>query len=204
MKKWILLAGIVIIAATIITKTSAKIDIPQDAVILAFGDSLTAGYGASKDESYPAQLSKILNMQVINAGISGEVSREGMARLPALLDEINPDVVILCHGGNDILRNYNLQETKQNLAYMINLIRSKNANVILLGVPSFNGLFVGVNDIYDELSKEYDVIYEDAILPKIIKSPALKSDQIHPNAAGYRLMAESLAELFHEHFKITD
>ncbi|MDR1614544.1 MAG: arylesterase [Campylobacteraceae bacterium] len=204
MKKWILLAGAIVIALVIITKTDAKIEIPQNAVILAFGDSLTEGYGAKEDESYPVRLGKILNMQVINAGISGEVTQKGAARLPSLLDEIKPDIVILCHGGNDIIRKYDLQKTKQNLAYMINLIRNKNAVVILVGVPSFNGFLIDTNDIYDELADEYNLIYEDAVLSEIIKSPALKYDQIHPNAAGYGLMAENLAKLFNKYFNIAD
>jgi lysophospholipase L1-like esterase len=203
-KKWILLAGAIVIALVIITKTDAKIEIPQNAVILAFGDSLTEGYGAKEDESYPVRLGKILNMQVINAGISGEVTQKGAARLPSLLDEIKPDIVILCHGGNDIIRKYDLQKTKQNLAYMINLIRNKNAVVILVGVPSFNGFLIDTNDIYDELADEYNLIYEDAVLSEIIKSPALKYDQIHPNAAGYGLMAENLAKLFNKYFNIAD
>lgn len=200
MKKWIILIGIGFVTVLIFIK-AGKIEIPQESVILAFGDSLTEGYGANKNEAYPARLSKILNMSVINAGISGENSRQAAARLPILLDEIKPRVVILCHGGNDILKKYDLKETKQNLSFMITLIQSKNIDVIFVGVPS--GLFTDADNLYDELADEYNLIYDDNTLAKIIKTPALKSDQIHPNAEGYDLLARNLAKLFNDRFKIT-
>lgn len=202
MRKWIILIGTVFIAAVIFIKTDTKTEILQESAVLAFGDSLTEGFGAKKDESYPAKLGKILNMHVINAGISGEDSREGLLRLPSLLDEINPRIVILCHGGNDILRKYDLSLTKENLSKMINLIKSKNIDIIFVGVPSLNGFLISTNDIYDELADEHTLIYDGDTLSKIIKSPALKSDQIHPNTAGYDLLAQNLAKLFNSHFKI--
>ncbi|MEJ2415039.1 MAG: GDSL-type esterase/lipase family protein, partial [Sulfurimonas sp.] len=81
-----------------------KQPLSKDTTILAFGDSLTAGYGASKGQDYPAHLQRLSGIKVINAGISGEVSADGLKRLPELLQEYKPQLVILCHGGNDILR----------------------------------------------------------------------------------------------------
>ncbi|MDR1976799.1 MAG: arylesterase [Campylobacteraceae bacterium] len=201
MKIWVIFALGFIAIFFIYSRAGAKIQIPQEAVILAFGDSITAGFGAKDGESYPARLSAMLNMRVINAGISGEDSRGGLLRLPSLLEEINPDIVILCHGGNDILRRYDPQETKQNLTKMINLIQNKNAALIFVGVPSLNGFLVGTNDMYDELAKEFNLIYDGSTLSQIVKSPALKSDQVHPNGDGYYLLAENLAKLFNRHFK---
>lgn len=201
MKKLIII-GVCLMAAFIFIKANGKTEIAQESVILAFGDSLTEGYGAKENEAYPARLGSILNMRVINAGISGEDSRQGAARLPALLDEIKPRIVILCHGGNDILRKHDLKETKQNISFMITLMQNKNIDVVLVGVPS--GLFTDADNLYDELADEYNLIYDDGTLAKIIKTPALKSDQIHPNAAGYDLLAQNLAKLFNSHFKIAD
>ena len=107
----------------------------QDSVILAFGDSLTRGTGAAKEQSYPAVLGQMLGHNIINLGIPGEVTSRGLERLPAVLDEYNPSLVLLCHGGNDFLRRHNQDETIRNLRSMIGLIREKGADVILIGVP---------------------------------------------------------------------
>ena len=95
----------------------------DDAIILAFGNSLTYGTGAKPNFSYPAQLEKLINRKVINAGIPGEISSKGLRRLPALLSTHKPDLVILCHGANDILRKLDLNNTKSNLQNMISLIK---------------------------------------------------------------------------------
>jgi lysophospholipase L1-like esterase len=202
MKKRIMLIGAVIIAAVIFIKTDTQIEISQDSVILAFGDSLTEGFGAKDSESYPVKLGEILNMRIINAGISGEDSNKGLLRLASLLEKIKPRIVILCHGGNDILRKYDLKKTKENLSEMIALIKNKNADIIFVGVPNLNGFFISTDEIYNELADEYDLIYDSDTLAQIIKSPTLKSDQIHPNAAGYDLLAQNLAKLFNDRFKI--
>ncbi|MDA7818466.1 GDSL-type esterase/lipase family protein, partial [Sulfurimonas sp.] len=120
-------------------------------VILAFGDSLTYGYGVSKELSYPSQLQKKTSLHVINAGISGEESTQGLKRLPKLLKQ-SPDIVILCHGGNDILRKRSLTQLKQNLKEMVILIRRSGAKVLLVGVPSFGLFGFDTVELYDELA----------------------------------------------------
>ena len=82
---------------------------PND-ILLAFGDSLTSGVGTRPELSYPIQLSRLLARKVVNAGVSGEVSAEGARRLPGLLDQIKPELLIICHGGNDILRKLDREE----------------------------------------------------------------------------------------------
>jgi lysophospholipase L1-like esterase len=103
--------------------------------ILAFGDSLTYGYGATTAQSYPVQLSQLLNMEVINAGISGEKSRQGLKRLGTLLDKYQPQLLLLCHGGNDVLKKQNLDNMKENLAKMIEMAQSRDIQVVLISVP---------------------------------------------------------------------
>lgn len=84
----------------------------SNSTILAFGDSLTFGTGAPKNHDYPSHLAKITNINIINKGVPGETSSQGIKRLPALLDEHNPELLILIHGGNDLLRKYSYVEFK--------------------------------------------------------------------------------------------
>lgn len=163
-------------------------------VVLAFGDSLTHGTGAPAGESYPDVLSGLLGLTVVNAGIPGEVSSEGRRRLPKLLAKHRPDLVILCHGGNDFLQRLERQGTIDNLRAMIDEIRGSGADVVLVAVPEL-GLFVEPPAFYVELAEEYGLPAEREILSDLLTDRSLKSDTIHPNAQGYRLMAEALHEL---------
>ena len=169
----------------------------SEAVILAFGDSLTAGTGASPDESYPSQLQSIIARDVVNAGVPGELSSSGVRRLPALLARHQPDLVIICHGGNDILRRRNHSKTRSNLQQMIDLSRDAGAEVILIGVPEF-GVFLSSAAFYSELADDNNLLIENSVLGNVLGKTALKSDQIHPNSAGYRVIAENLASLLQE------
>ena len=166
----------------------------QDAVILAFGDSLTYGTGTSRDNSYPAVLSGLLDRKVINAGNPGEISEAGLKRLPGELARHTPDLVILCHGGNDFLRRLDQQKTARNIREMIKLIQVSGAEAVLVGVPKL-GWGLAVPDFYAEVAKEFKVPYEDEILVDLLGDNSMKSDTIHPNATGYKLMAESIHKI---------
>ncbi len=167
---------------------------PPDAVILAFGDSLTYGTGVAREEAYPAVLAGRLQRQVINAGIPGEVSAEGLARLPGLLAEHHPALLLLCHGGNDFLRRIDPEEVRSNMRRMIELARTAGVQVVLVGVPQ-PGIFLATAPLYREVAREYQIPNENEILAEILADRSLKSDTIHPNAAGYRQLAESIATL---------
>ncbi|NCC25421.1 MAG: arylesterase [Deltaproteobacteria bacterium] len=164
-----------------------------DSVILAFGDSLTRGTGAPPEKSYPEVLSEALGLTVVNAGVPGEVSAEGRARIPGLLDRHQPDLVILCHGGNDFLRRLDEGRTRENISAMLDLIRSQGRDVVLIGVPRL-GWGLSVPEFYAELAREHGCLLVPDLLLDILQRPELKSDMIHPNSAGYGLMAEKLAE----------
>ncbi len=163
-----------------------------DAVILAFGDSLTYGTGANKEESYPSVLENTINRKVINAGVPGELSVQGLKRLPKFLEKYQPDLLILCHGGNDILHKHDFAKAEANIRQMISLAENKNIPVILLGVPK-PGLFLNDADLYTNIADNTDVTFIPNLIADILSDASMKSDSVHPNNTGYSKMASTLA-----------
>ncbi len=169
----------------------------KQGLILAFGDSLTYGKGAPQ-QSYPVQLQKLIGLTVINAGISGETSSRGLLRLPTLLQEYHPSLVILCHGGNDLIQKKSKEILKSNLIKMIQLSKNSGAQVLLVAVPNFKMIRFSTESLYEEIADQEEVLFEGDVLAEIENTNELKSDRIHPNAKGYALMAETFAELLRE------
>ncbi len=168
-----------------------------DAVILAFGNSLTYGTGAGDGESYPEVLEEITGLTVVGAGVPGEVSARGLRRLPGVLEAEQPDLLILVHGGNDFLLERPRSETETNLRAMIREARSRDVPVVLVGVPEF-GLLLDSAELYENVAEDMGVPLDDEILPDLLGDNRYKSDHVHPNAAGYRRMAEGVAALLRE------
>jgi acyl-CoA thioesterase I len=169
----------------------------EDSVVLAFGDSLTAGTGAPTNNNYPAVLAGVLGCQVVNAGIPGEQASEGRRRLPGVLKEHRPDLVILCHGGNDFLAKRDDPKTAADLAAMITAVEATGADILLVGVPK-PGLRLKAPSFYRDLAKKHRIPCDAETVADILSTPSLKSDQIHPNAAGYGRLAEAIAMLIRE------
>jgi len=169
---------------------------PQD-VILAFGDSLTHGTGAGQDEAYPAVLARLTGRSVINAGVPGDTTTGGLERLPELLQEHRPRLVLLCLGGNDMLRQQPRATTESNLRQLVQAIRASGAEVVLIAVPEPR-LFGGAPDFYERIAEDMQLPLEAEIFNDVLKDNRLKSDPIHANAAGYRVVAERLAEFLRE------
>ena len=166
-------------------------------VIVAFGDSLTHGTGASTNDAYPAVLAALTGRTVINAGVPGDTTRSGLERLPAVLDEYKPRLVLLCLGGNDMLRKQPDAATENNLRLLVQTIRASGAEVVLIGVPEPK-LFGGTPDFYGRLADDLKLALEGDVFNDVLKDNRLKSDPIHANAAGYRVVAERLAEFLRE------
>ena len=180
-----------------LTSCSSTARLPRladDAVVVAFGDSLTFGTGANPQESYPAVLENLIRRRVVNAGVPGEVTATGLSRLPEILEREKPALLILCHGGNDQLRRLDLRQTADNIREMIRLAKQRAVAVVLIAVPS-PGIFVSPAPMYRDIAKELTIPLEEETLSSILADGSLKSDYIHPNAAGYRRLAEALAAL---------
>lgn len=163
----------------------------EDGVILAFGDSLTRGTGARLDQSYPAALARLSARKVVNAGVPGELSSAGLARLERVLESVSPQLLILCHGGNDMLRKKNLTRARRNLEAMIAAARARDIEVLLLGVPK-PGLWLATASFYTELAQATNTALEPDAIAAILGDPRLKSDAVHPNANGYQRLAEDV------------
>ena len=147
--------------------------------------------------SPPALLARLTGLNVINAGVSGELSEKGLERLPRLLDRYGPDLLILCHAGNDMLRKRDRSKTEANLREMILLAQQRRISVVLLGVPG-PGFSLSSATFYERLADEFSLPFDGDTLPDILADSSLKSDRIHPNNKGYRKMAERIFRLLSE------
>ena len=166
---------------------------PSD-VIVAFGDSLTYGTGAAEAESYPAVLAQLMKRDVVRAGVPGETTAGGLARVAHVIEEHRPALVIVCLGGNDMLRKVDEAQTRSNLRGIISAIKQRGIAVVLVGVPR-PALITSAPAFYEELAREFGIPYEGKIVTSVLYRSELKSDPIHPNAQGYRRIAEALADL---------
>jgi lysophospholipase L1-like esterase len=165
----------------------------DDAVVLAFGDSLTFGTGAAENESYPAQLEKLIGRRVARAGVPGEVTAQALARLPAALDEHAPRLLLLCIGGNDFLRRVGNAQAEANVREMVKLARGRGVEVLLIGTPE-PGLSVTPPAFYAGIAKQFALPYEESVIGEVLRDASLKSDPIHPNARGYGVIAVRIAD----------
>lgn len=165
-----------------------------DAVVLAFGDSLTRGTGAKAGNSYPDQLAQLIGREVVNEGIPGEVSAAGRARLADVLDRVQPALLILCHGGNDILRGLSKEQLQENLQAMIDMARTRDIDVVLVAVPQ-RSLLLRQEPTYEDLASKNQLPLEATIVAEILSDASLRADRIHPNGTGYRELALALQTL---------
>lgn len=174
--------------------------------ILAFGDSLFAGYNVDADESYPARLEASLrargiNARVANAGVSGDTSAAGLQRLVFTLDAQAqaPELVILELGGNDLLRGVPVAQVRKNLDAMLGLLKQRSIPVILFGMrapPNLGADYVGAFDgLYPELAEQYDAALVPFFMEPVYDRPQLiQPDRIHPTARGIEAMVEATIE----------
>ena len=173
--------------------TAKQKPLAPEARILAFGDSLTFGSGVLPEQTYPVVLQTLINREVINGGVPGETTAEGLKRLPIWLKEHEPKLMVLCLGANDMLRSLNEEKAADNLRAMVRLARDRDIDVLLVAVPKY-GLMREPPEFYEQIAREFDIPIEKHALYDIGRDRSLMSDSVHPNAEGYHLLAESIAK----------
>jgi acyl-CoA thioesterase-1 len=172
--------------------------------ILVLGDSLTAGYGLSAQDAFPAQLEQRLNEKgypvlVINAGVSGDTSAGGAARLDWSLADY-PDIVIVELGANDALRGLSPQQTRTNLATILARLREHNVRAILTGMKAPRNLgedyYNSFDSLYPDLAAEFNVAFYPFFLEGVAgRSDLNQADGIHPTALGVRVIVDKMLPL---------
>jgi lysophospholipase L1-like esterase len=167
------------------------------ATVLALGDSLTHGTGAAPEASYPAVLARLTGWRVVNAGVPGDTTAQALERTPALLDEHHPALVLLSIGGNDFLRRMNEGEARANVQRIVELVRARGAQVLLIAVPrpTLAARFTGSltdHPMYGELAEALRLPLHRQGWAEVLGDERLKSDAIHANAAGYEAFARGL------------
>ena len=188
------LGGLLVCLTLVACKSDAtQSPLAPEAKVLAFGDSLTYGAGVLPEETYPAQLQAMIQRQVVNGGLSGELSGDGLRRLPIWLDEYEPKLLILCHGANDLLRSLSEEKAAENVRAMVKMARDRKIDVVLIAVPKF-GLMRAPPTFYEDIAKEFDIPIERHVLNDIVENNALRSDAVHPNAQGYRMIAQAIVK----------
>lgn len=178
-------------------------DHSRDPLIVAFGDSLTAGSGVAPEQSYPSQLQRLLDQsnysyRVVNAGIGGNTSADGLSRLQSIID-LNPRLVVLELGANDGLRGLPIAAVRKNLETIIERLQAAGIPIILAGMyippnygPEYSQQF---HQMYVELAKKYQLALIPFILENVAGRPELNLDDgIHPTGQGYRVVAKTVFE----------
>ena len=173
----------------------------SDARVLAIGDSLTFGYGASPDASWPVKLGEVTGWQVENAGVNGDTSAGALQRLPSLLASGSYDAILIGIGGNDMLRGVSASATRDNIAALVSQAREHTPHVALLATPAPDSMraFVGsLSDapFYEEVAKSGQALLVANVYSSVLSDASLRSDRIHANAQGYAKVAQLLADQF--------
>lgn len=167
--------------------------------VLALGDSLTYGYGASPDASWPVKLAELTGWQVENAGVNGDTSEGALQRLPGLLGGQSYDAILIGIGGNDMLRGVSSAATRENLAELIAQARAHTPHVAVLATPAPDAMRAAVGSLsdapfYEEVAKSGQALLVPNVYSSVLSDASLRSDRIHANARGYEKVATLLAE----------
>lgn len=193
-KKIIILSTYFLVLSTLLTgcaKREIKNIDSKGKNIICFGDSITFGYGANPGEDYPAALSNLTNISIINAGIDGDTTIEALNRLNSDVLDREPLLVVVEFTGNDFLRKIPLEVTVNNVRQMVDRIQAAGVMVAIVDIST--GLLLReYHTAFYKLAREKEAIFIPRILSGIVTNPRYKSDFIHPNAEGYKIIAEKI------------
>jgi acyl-CoA hydrolase len=207
MKKIIFLLLILSVALAIAWSGGDDVEkytaIPQGATVLILGDSLSYGTGANQGEDYPTLLAKSTGWNIINAGIPGDTTAGGLERLPSLLQQYQPKLLIVGLGGNDLLRQTPQTEIVNNLKTILSITKTQGIASVLVAIPEISPLKAVVGNLSDH--PLYESVAEETATPLIadvfsdvLSDRELKADQIHANALGYRVVSDKMHEKLKE------
>lgn len=191
------LAGLLVLGACSKTARQAQ-PVPAGSTVLALGDSLTYGTGAAPDTAYPAVLAGLTGWQIVNAGVPGDTSAQALQRLPDLLAQHQPRLVIVSIGGNDFLRKLPEDETRAHIKTICQQAQKSGAQVLLVAVPkpSVTAALGKLSDhpLYADLADELKLPLQRNGWSEVLADADLRSDAVHANAQGYARFAHSLRD----------
>jgi acyl-CoA thioesterase-1 len=161
---------------------------PKGKTIVAFGDSLTAGYRVDKKDNYPSQLSRMINKPIINMGISGETTQQALERINSVVAK-DPKIVLITLGGNDLKKRVPAGEAFDNLKQIVNILQANGALVVIggLDIPYYTNDYA--ND-YIKFAKDNGCLLVPNVLDGLFGNKELMVDTVHPNAKGYTIVAK--------------
>lgn len=189
---WALLAG-ACLSVCMLGRAADAVTLPalhESARILAFGDSLTDGTGGA-GQSYPRDLARLIRREVINAGLPGQTTADGLRRLPQVLRRERPDLLILCLGINDFLQGVPRHQMRANLLAMLETARLAAVPVLLLAIPARGE--TEADPLFAEVAAQGGAVVDEQAMIEALSRASLKADLVHPNREGYRQIAEYIA-----------
>jgi len=198
-RRELLLALAAAAGLTACARQPKMVAVPPGATVLALGDSITFGSGATAQTSYPSVLAQITGWKIVNAGVPGDTSAGALQRLPELLQEHAPQLVLVSIGGNDFLRRMSATQTRDNIRAICQQAAAGGAQVLLIAVPEFSAMAAVARSLsdhamYAELAKELKIPVHAGGWAAVLGDAKLRSDAIHANAAGYAQFANGVAE----------
>lgn len=197
MKRFVYLLIILILASC--SQGEKYPPIPKGSAVVVLGDSLSYGTGANTGEDYPTLLAKSTGWNIINAGIPGDTTAGGLERLPELLEEHQPKLLIVELGGNDLLHQTPQSEIMTNLKNILTLAKAQGVKTILVAIPEVSALKAVVGNLsdhplYETIAQETATPLIEGVFSEVLSERDLKADQIHPNAQGYAEVGKKMIE----------